>query len=286
MQKLSKVRRDAYIAAALMLSPAIASLIVLRLVPLAEAIRLAFTNRRGDITPDVLERTLTDPLFLGSLKTTVFFGLIVNPFQIALALALAVLLTRRVPLVGLWRTLILLPVAVPQVVSAVLWVILLRPEGPLNGFLNAVGIPSVPWLISPHYALYSIIIVCTWVGVGYWMTFLVAGIEDISPSLYEAAEIDGAGAWGRFLNVTLPGVRRQLLFVLVADTVSNFLVFAPVRILTQGGPERSTDLIMHNIFERAYIFGDLGSASAATLVLVLIVLIVVGVQFRLLPGKE
>ncbi len=268
------------------LAPALLALIMLRLGPLLQAEKLAFSSRRLALTLSTFTRLLEDPVFLGSMKTTLLYGVIVNPLQIALALALAVLVTKRIPLVNAWRALLLLPVAIPQVVSAVIWLILFRPDGPLNGLLERLGLSAVPWLISDRWALWSIILVCSWVGVGYWMTFLVAGIQEIPPSLYEAAAVDGANAWQNFWSITLPGVRRQLLFVLVADTVSNFLVFAPVRVLTQGGPNRSTNLVMHSIFEQAYTVGDLHGASAATIVLVLIVLIVVSIQFRLLPGKE
>lgn len=268
------------------LLPAIVLLLLLRVVPTLQAF--------GEAVPLSSERSplsnfayiFTDPSFWNSVKVTLLFSVVINPLQIALALGLAVLLTRRLPLAGLWRTLLLLPIAVPQVVSAIVWLVLLRPDGPLNGIAQALGLPSVPWLTEPGWSLVSIIIVCSWVGVGYWMTFLVTGIREIPESLYEASAIDGAGPWRQFWNITIPGLRRPLLFVLVADTVSNFLIFAPVRVLTQGGPQGSTDLIMYNISERAYTFGDTEAASAATIVLVLIVVVVVAVQFRLLPGND
>lgn len=278
--------RSNWIPAIVLLSPAIVALLLLRIVPAIEAFRLSLTDAGGDVTLGHFTRIFADPSFINSLKVTLVFSLVVNPLQIALALLLAVLLTRAIPLVGLWRTLILLPIAIPQAVSAVIWYVLFRPDGPLNGILEIFGIPAIPWLISADMALYSVIIVVSWVGVGYWMTFLVAGINEIPGSLYEAAELDGAGPVRTFWNITVPGLRRQILFVLVADTVSNFLIFAPVRILTGGGPSGSTDLIMHNIFERAYTLGDMGSASAATVVLVAIVVLVVAVQFYLMPGKE
>ena len=109
-----------------------------------------------------------------------------------------------------------------------------------------------------------------------------SGLQDIPKSLYEAVTIDGANRWQRFRYVTLPQLRRPLTFVLVADTVANFLVFAPVQILTKGGPQGSTNLIMNEVYTRAFLQGDRGSASAATVVLVLLVLIVVLVQFRLM----
>ncbi len=281
----TRTRRSALTALAF-LAPAVIGVVFLRLWPAVEALIGSFTNRNGDVTFGTFERLLSDPTFIGSLKVTLLFSVVINPLQIALALLLAVLLTQTVPLVGLWRTFILLPVAVPQIVSAIIWGVLFRPDGPFNSVLVALGLPAVPWLTSPDMALWSIVIICSWVGVGYWMTFLVAGIKDIPESLYEAAQLDGAGPWRRFTNITLPGLRRPLLFVLVADTVANFLVFAPVRQLTRGGPEGSTNLIMNTIFERAYQIGDLPAASAATTILVLIVVVVVGIQFRLLPGKD
>jgi multiple sugar transport system permease protein len=278
--------RDVWLWAALFLAPAVVALLVLRVIPLLGAFRTAIPFGTGRALLSNFTYIWTDPQFLGSLRTTLLFGVIVNPLQIALALGLAVLLTRKLPVAGLWRTLILLPIAVPQTVSAIIWLVLLRPDGPLNAIAAAVGLPAVPWLISPRVALVSVVIVCSWVGVGYWMTFLVTGIKEIPTSLYDASAIDGAGAWQQFRSVTLPGLRRPLLFVLVADTVSNLLVFAPIRLLTQGGPQGSTDLIMHDVFERAYTLGDTQAASAATIVLVAIVIVIVTIQFRLLPGKE
>lgn len=278
--------RRAALAALAFLAPAIIAVVVLRLWPAAEALVGSLSDRHGEFTFSTFGRLFTDPTFLGSLRVTLLFSVVINPLQIGLALLLAVILAQRVPLVGLWRTMILLPVAVPQIVSAIIWGVLFRPDGPFNSVLEALGLPSVPWLTSPEMALWSIVIICSWVGIGYWMTFLVAGIKDIPETLYEAAQLDGAGAWKRFRHITLPGLRRPLLFVLVADTVANFLVFAPVRQLTQGGPEGSTNLIMNTIFERAYQIGDIPAASAATVVLIVIVMVVVGIQFRLLPGKD
>lgn len=282
----SLARRETWISAVLLLLPAVVLLLMLRIIPtiaaLAEAVPVG-----GERSPwSNFAYIFSDPSFWNSVQVTLIFSVIVNPIQIALALALAVLLTKHIPAVGLWRTFILLPIAVPQAVSAIIWLVLLRPDGPLNGIATALGLPSVPWLTDPGWALMSIIIVCSWVGVGYWMTFLVTGIKEIPSSLYEASALDGASGWRQFWSITLPGLRRPLLFVLVADTVSNFLVFAPVRILTRGGPQGGTDLLMYNISERAYTLGDTQAASAATLVLMAIVIVVVTIQFRMLPGKE
>jgi len=226
-----------------------------------------------------------DPVFRNSLWVTLVYSVIVNPLQIACALALALLMNNRLPTTGFWRTLILLPVAIPQSVSAVIWSVAFRPDGLINAMLAPFGIGPQPFLTSTDQALACIIVMVSWVGVGYWMTFLIAGLQDVPKSLYEAVTIDGANRWQRFRYVTLPQLRRPLTFVLVADTVANFLVFAPVQILTKGGPQGTTNLIMNEVYTRAFLQGDRGSASAATVVLVLLVLVVVLVQFRLMNDK-
>jgi multiple sugar transport system permease protein len=274
------------------LAPAVAAAVLLRIYPLVRAV-----NDSVHSTPLGLQPThwvgfaqfrslFDDPAFRNALKVTLIFGVVINPLQIAISLGLAVLFNERIRAVGLMRTLVFLPVAIPQSVSAVIWAVAFRPDGPLNGVLDRLGIPPQRYLTSPGQALPSIMLVVSWIGVGYWMMFLVAGLKQIDPALYEAAALDGAGGWARFRYITIPQVRRQLVFVLVADTISNLLVFAPVQILTQGGPTGHTDLIMNDVFERAYTQGDIGGAAAATVVLVAIALLIVLVQFKLLSRGE
>lgn len=281
--------REGYVAIWFLL-PALAMLFLLRLWPLAGAIftstQAAGLGKTGFVGLDNYARILQDPQFLGALKVTLLFTVIVNPLQIILALLFAVLLVQRIPAVGVWRSIIFLPAAVPQSVSAVIWGIVFRPDGPLNGALKLLGIPPQPFLTSPGQSLASIIVIVSWVGVGFWMMFLIAGLKDIPRELYEAAEVDGAGRLRTFFNITIPQLRRPLLFVLVADTVANFLVFAPAQILTKGGPSGSTDLVMVEIFNKAFTTGDLTGATAGTVLLVLVVLAVVTLQFRLLPGRD
>jgi multiple sugar transport system permease protein len=274
------------------LAPALLALLVLRLIPAAMAFSssLGHTSLASGTTSFVglrNYRTLfADPAFLKSVRVTMVFSLIVNPLQIAMSLALAVLFTRRFAGVRFWRSMVILPIAVPPAVSAAIWSVAYRPDGLLNAALHVLGVPAQPFLTSPRQAMWSLIVLLSWIGVGYWMMFLVAGLQDVPVSLYEAASIDGASSWQRFWHVTLPLLRRPLAFVLVADTVSNFLVFAPVQMLTNGGPQGSTDVTMFDIFTRAYGIGDLHLAQAEVMLLVLVVLVVVSIQFRLLRGKD
>lgn len=276
-------RRGNVAAAAMFLAPAIFAVVLLRLWPAASSVRESL------LAPGVegysfgnYSYLFGDPAFLHSILTTFLFLVIVNPLQVSCAMALALLMNAAVPWISLWRTLVVLPIAIPPSVSAVVWGVGYRPDGPINAVLQAIGVGQQRFLTSPDQALASIIVIVSWVGVGYWMTFLLAGLQDIPRSLYEAAAIDGANRWQRFRYVTLPQLRRPLTFVLVANTVANFLVFAPVQILTSGGPEGSTNLIMNEIYTRAFVSGDVSSAHAATVILVSMVLVVVVLQFRLM----
>ena len=273
--------------AAIFLAPAVVAVLILRIWPTAlalwQSIHVGSAGKFGLANYTFL---FSDPSFHDALAATLLFALIVNPFQIACALGLALVLHRALPAGALWRTLILLPVAVPQSVSAIIMGVVFRPDGPANALLATIGLPAQGFLTTPDQALFTIILIVSWIGVGYWMTFLLAGLKEIPIALYEAAVIDGATAWQQFRYITLPQLRRPLTFVLVADTVANFLVFAPVQILTKGGPQGSTNLIMNDIYTRGFLSGDVRGAAAETAILVGIVIVVVSIQFRMMTGPK
>ncbi|MBJ3786928.1 carbohydrate ABC transporter permease [Devosia sediminis] len=181
------------------LMPAILCVMLLRLWPTVIAVHQSLLAPRA--TSYSLENYIyifTDPLFQNSVWVTLLFSFFVNPLQIAIALALAILLNNKLPMTGFWRTAILLPVAIPQSVSAVIWAVIYRPDGLLNSLLAVFGIEPQRFVTSPEQALWSIMVVVSWIGVGYWMTMLIAGLQDIPKSLYEAATIDGANGWQKF----------------------------------------------------------------------------------------
>ncbi|QMU96270.1 sugar ABC transporter permease [Microbacterium esteraromaticum] len=285
-------RRGTALAALAFLAPALAALILLRLLPAGLAVRESFFARSffggGEIFVgfERYAELFTSPDFLNSLQVTLVFAIIINPLQVGAAFLLAYLYTRRAAGSRIWRSFVILPIAAPAAVAAVVWSVIYRPDGLANALLAVFGIPAQPFLNSPDQSLAAIIVLLSWTAVGYYMLFLIAGINDIPAELYEAASIDGASAWHKLWHITLPMCRRPLAFVLVADTVHNFLVFAPVQILTQGGPQGSTDLLMYDIYERAYTLGDTNAANAEVVVLVVITLLVVLAQFRLLGGEK
>jgi multiple sugar transport system permease protein len=287
--KARSTRRRDLLAAAGFLAPALIALVVMRVYPMVRAvIDSLHSSLPGSVLApkwvglDNFDTLLHSSSFWQSVRQTLFFNVVINPLQILAALAIAVLLSRRVPASPLWRTLIFLPSAVPMLGATILWGIALRPKGLVNGMLGSLGIGPQPFFGSTGQVLWSIMLLASWIGVGYWMMFLIAGLQDIPPEYGEAAELDGAGPVRRFFDVTLPLLRRPLLFVLVADTVANFVLFAPIQVLTNGGPEGTSNLLMYDIYHNAFDLSDPHTAAAELVLLLLLMLAIVGVQFRLL----
>jgi multiple sugar transport system permease protein len=282
-------RRQELVWAAVFLAPAILSLAVLRLVPTIGAVQASLYKAfPGGIIPATFaglanyESLFTDPNFKATVLRTILFNLVINPVQIILALMVAVLFVQRLPLVGVWRTLVFVPVTVPIVGSAIAWGAALNPDGPVNAIISAVGGNPQPFLTSPNQALACIIVLASWIGIGYWMMFLISGLQAIPEELYDAAKVDRAGPIRTFFSITIPMLKRPLLFVLVADTVANFVLFVPVQLLTQGGPQGSTTLLMFDAYRTSFGFGSRNLGAAEVVLLTAIMLFFVVLQFRLL----
>jgi multiple sugar transport system permease protein len=273
-----------------LLAPALLGLLVFRLYPIAIAVIASFyTTVHGNTAFVGLGNygsLINDHVFWRSLGVTLWFNFLVNPIQIAISLGLALLYVRKFPGASVYRIFFLIPIGVSVPVAAIVWRIMLSQGGLVNGLLDLVGVAPQPWLTSSSLALYSIIAIATWKGASYWMIFIVGGLQNISPELYDAARVDGVRPWQRLLFITLPLLRPALLFVLAADVSINFLLFAPIYMLTQGGPAGSTDVLMYEAYKQGFIFGDMGRAMAMVVVIVAILLIVVGLQFRLLSARE
>jgi multiple sugar transport system permease protein len=277
----------------LFLLPAIGLLLVFNLFPtiatLYESLNANSLVSGGRIFVGLenFQRVFDDPVFWKSLRVTLVFSLLVNPIQIVLALALALLANQKVRGIAFFRSIYLLPVAVSLNVTAIVWGLMLDSNsGIVNGVLALLGVPAQPFLTAPSHALWSIIILATWKGVPLWSLFFLAGLQGIPEAVIEAAKMDGANRWRLFTHITLPLLRGIMIFVLVADTVANFLLFAPVLLLTQGGPQLSTNLIMYETYRRGFVYGDLGSSAAMLWIMLLIVFVVIGFEYYLLRNRE
>ncbi|RDG38419.1 carbohydrate ABC transporter permease [Streptomyces corynorhini] len=265
----------------------------LTLLPVFGTLLLAFTDWNSYSTPewigfDNFRRMLDDGNFWTALKNTSWYAIGHIPLTLAAALGLAVLLNRKLRAVGVLRTAFFFPYITSLVAVAVVWNMLLSPElGPVNQFLKFVGIAHPPgWTTSTDWAMPALVITSVWRDMGYYMVLYLAGLQAIPGELYEAARVDGAGAWKRFWHVTLPGLRPTTFFVLVMLTVSSFKIFDLVQVMTEGGPGRSTLVLSQLIYRQGIAQGRFGYASAISLVLFLIVLAITLVQFQLQRRSE
>lgn len=284
-------RRAEAVIPYLLITPAVGGLLVFRVYPIV----LALWQSLHQQTLEGLQRFVgaanylaifADSHFWNAARVTLLFNAIINPVQIVLALGLALLVNRRLRGIGVFRTAYFLPMTVSLAITAVIWNLILNPQvGLANGILTRLGAQAQPFLISDRQALASIILLATWKGIGYWMVFLLAGLQQIPAALYEAASLDGATPWRRFSDVTFPLLRRVLAFVLVADTAINVLMFVPVYLLTGGGPNGSTELLMFHAYRAAFVFLDWGRGTAVSMLILSVILLMTGLQLRLLRAE-
>ncbi|MFD6033497.1 carbohydrate ABC transporter permease [Streptomyces griseoincarnatus] len=289
----------------LMSAPAVGGLIAFVGIPFGYAVVLSFYNVRlgSPLEPaffgvEHYRRLFTDPdlsgPFLRALLNNLTFAAVVVPLQTGLALALAILLNRKLKAIGLFRSFFFMPVVFPMALVAVIWrLILARSEqGMLNSALNAVSFGhwgAFDWLGDGLTAMASIIVLSVWQGVGFQMVILLAGLQQIPGELYEASELDRASRRQQFRHVTLPGIRGTLVFVAMLTSVLSFRVFDQVYILIRGGglDEDATRTVMYQAVTTAFDQNDIGRASAVTVVFFLIVVALTIVQRRLVrPDNE
>ena len=278
--------------AALFLVPALATILITRVWPaLGAAVSSLYTALPGGVQAERFvgfanyRSLFENQAFIDVLWRTVVFNLVINPLQVGLALVLALVMVRKMPLRGPLRTLLFLPATVPIVGSTIAWGVALRPDGPVNAVITALGGTPQPFFTSPEQSLATVIIIASWIGVGYWMIFLIAGIEAIPEEYFEAAKLDRAGPVRTFFAVTLPQLKRPILFVLVACTVANFVLFVPIQLLTEGGPQSSSTILMFDAYRTTFVFGARNLGAAEVVILSAVMLAFVVMQFMLL-GEE
>jgi len=266
--------------------PNFAGFAALTLVPIVALFYLAFTNWNvfgvAEWTGTAnFRRMWSDASFWTALRNTLYYTAFHIPLTMAASLGLALLLNRRLRGVAFFRTVAFFPYITSIVAIAVVWNQLFSPEyGPVNAFLRAVGVDSPPgWTTSADWSMPAVIIVGTWRYMGYYMLLFLAGLQTIPAQLYEAASIDGANAWQRFVHVTVPGLRHTTFFVTVMLTIESFKVFDLILVMTQGGPGQSTLVLSQYIYQKGFVENQFGYASAVSIVLFAICFGVTLVQF-------
>jgi sn-glycerol 3-phosphate transport system permease protein len=255
-----------------MLLPTGVVLLIFFLIPLGLAIKNSFfawdlltppTFVGGDNYAVILK----NGELLGTLKRTLLYSVVVVAFSMTIGLALAVLLNRPGRLYAFLRGSVFSAYVVSWVAVALLWMwILDESSGLLSVLLRRAGIPTLSWLGDPRSALLSLAFVSVWKITGYSMVIFLAGLQDIPRSLHEAAALDGAGPWQRFVNVTWPLLRPSAAFVGTTSLILSFQAFDVVRVMTQGGPVKATTIFVYAIYEHVFVNLRVGRASALTAV--------------------
>lgn len=270
----------------LLVLPALALIIIFKMYPIVLNI---WVSLRWKDSFSVINyfNIITDNAFWKSLWITLKFNLILTPLQIVISLGMALLVSRKIKGIGFFRTIYYLPVTISITVACIMWNMMLNPQnGIVNSILLKIGINAQPFFTGNTQALASIMALSSWKGCGYWMMFLMAGIKDIDVSLYDAAKMDGASYWKTVFYVIIPALKKMFAFVLIADTTSNLLLFAPMYMITKGGPQDSTNVLMYEAYKSAFIYGDQARSAALMTVLLLIVGVIVAIQFAFLKRGD
>jgi putative chitobiose transport system permease protein len=225
-----------------------------------------------------------DPFFWGALKNTLLYLAIVVPALVTLPLALALLVNKALPGMAFFRAAIYLPVITSLVVSSLVWKWVYEEKGLLNHLLLDFGITDSPvaFLTDPANALFSVMAVTVWSGLGYYMVIYLAGLQAIPRHLYEVAEVEGVPRWRQLLHITVPLLKPQMAVVAVMSSIGAMKVFEEVYVMTQGGPLDSSKTLVFYLYEAAFVEFEMGLAAAAGVVLFAITLVLSLVNLRLL----
>lgn len=277
-------------AAWILLSPALGAIALFFAVPLVAALFLSLTdfdiyaladphNARLVGLENYL-RLLRDPLFWRVIRNTVIFVVLGVPLTLALALGGALLVSSKLARFrGIFRTIYFAPMVTTLVAVAVVFRYLYHARyGLINQALGVFGLPAIDWLGNPAWATIAITLLAVWRSFGYALVIYVAGLQTIPESLYEAAELDGAGPWRRFRDITLPLLAPTTLFVGVLITVSMFQIFAEPYVMTRGGPLYATTSITLLMYQQGFRWWNLGHAAAIAFVLFAMIIGATGLQ--------
>lgn len=261
--------------------------VVLIAFPVAAAFGASLTDWPlfGEPTPAGLanyQELLESDSFREALINTIVYVVLLVPVEIAIAIGLAVLVNRNLPGRTLFRAVYFAPFVMSLASIGLIWTWLYSPDfGLVNGFLKLLGMEQVRWLSEPDLALPALVITSVWRNAGYYMVIFLAGLQGIPEPLYEAARIDGAGAWARFRYITWPLLTPTTFFAVILGVILGFQVFDLSYVMTQGGPAGRTVTLVFLIYETAFQSGALGYASAIAFVLISIVLVLTVAYFRL-----
>lgn len=282
-KKRHSLQRGETLAGFLFISPMLIGVFVIVLLPILATIVLSFADWNFVAGMNGLkwvglanfENLIHDEVFQKSVRNNFVFLLAV-PVYMLISMILAVLIDKYVYLKSYFKVAYFMPYISTIVAVAIVWQVLFQPSyGPINEFLRSLGVDDPPkWIADPDYALFSIMMITVWVSIGFNMIIYIAGLQSIPKDLYEAADIDGANAWVKFIRITLPLLSPTSFFLLITGIISTFKVFDIIAVLTQGGPIHSTTLMVWDLYETAFINLKIGYASSMAVVLFIFVFLI------------
>lgn len=287
-QVKKKQRIRSFLHGLLFLLPSILLFSIFVFYPMIRTIYLSFflTNASGETTVFVgLENYMnmfTSPIFLKSIQSTFLFVLYTVPATTVISLFLAIIANEKLKGIVFFRTIFSSTMGISVAAASVFWMYLFNPTmGFLNQFLQLIGVESIGWLTDPAWALFSVSVTTVWMNIGFTFLVLLGGLQSINSYLYESADIEGAGYFYKLRRITLPMLSPTLFFVLTVSIINAFQTFGQIDILTHGGPQNETNLIVYSIYREAFVNYQFGSASAQAVVLFILILLMTALQFKL-----
>lgn len=262
----------------LFLLPAGIILLLFFFIPFMESFSLSFQNFRNDIyNPEWIGLEnyidlINSPVFWKTLTNTFVYLIVAVPIIVVFPIIIAIALNQKLRMINFYRTAIYIPVVVSIVVAGIAWKWLYADNGVLNYIISLLGFDNIGWLTDPNVALFSVIAVTIWKGLGYYMVIYLAALASVPKELYEAADIDGASSLKKHLSVTIPHLKPTIALVSIMSSISAMKVFVEIYVMTAGGPLNSTKTIVYYIYQRAFENLDLGYASAAGVILLFIIM--------------
>ncbi len=277
-------------AGRLFVAPNLAAVTVFLLFPLGFSLYMSF--QRWDVfnppkfvgLKNFRELFTSDPLFLIAIRNTAIFTIGTVVPTVLISLVVAGVLNQKVKGIGIVRTIVFLPLAISSVVMAVVWQFVFNTDnGLLNIMLGWIGVGPIPWLVEPRWAMFSLCVVSVWRAVPFAAVILLAAMQGVPETVYEAAKIDGAGGIRQFVSITVPLIRGAVTFVVVISIIHAFQAFDMVYVLngSNGGPETATYVLGIMLFQHAFSFLEFGYASALAWVMFAILLVLTVLQLRL-----
>ena len=285
-RKLQAEKRFQKVLPYLMLAPALIFILIFKIYPMI-SVSIGSFFRDGNFTFRTYEILFKDKTFWNSLWVTLKMNIVIIPLQVLISLFLALLVNNTVKGIGVFRSIYYLPVTMAISVASVTWSLMMNVNnGVFNSILSIFGIENQGFFTDPNQALWCISIMASWKGCGMWMMYLLAGLKGVDTAIYESARLDGAGYFTTLTKITLPLISRTMLFVLVANTTSNMLLFAPSKLITEGGPRNSTNVLMYEVYKSAFRNGNMSRAGAITAILLVIIMITVIGQFKMMNSNQ